>query len=157
MSEAGPVCVPKASIREVVNICYDDGGFSTVIRCVKPSGIVAKFYRAGSPDVVDYQFDLTPIKNSGDTYKFALPVEFWSYPVGYYNADIYYGEQFVRTIRVVLNASPQTGKSHVIESVSECDNKALPNTEDVVECGVVDCPDIEDCEPIVTRVGHCCE
>ena len=137
----------RPSIRHCMDICSEDGGFSVVIRCANPTYISVDVYRAGCTHASDLDFNLKHVKNKGDTYYFAFPKSFWEYPVGYYNADIYYGEQYVTTIRLNLHPTLSVTRAEARLSESDCSDRPAPNTEKVSSCcPVCECDKCECCD-----------
>lgn len=141
------------------------GGFMTNMKCV--SGLSAVLHRAGlAADCEEFIVDITPSIVDGDKYTFAFPTSIYSFPMGYYDVDLYDGNLFKRRIRLNLHTSGLSGKSSSVEAECPKGRSVEPNINTVVECDRDPCAPlcegdngltmsanacIEDCETEVIR------
>jgi len=137
-----------SSIRECYDVCATTGGFVTSVKA--SPAIRAVLHRAGS-DNENYTIPMTPLLSDGLNHSFAFPSSLFSFPVGYYDLDIYDGQLLKRTVRFNLHTSGLSGVTRLIDT--DCDNQRdfEPNTEAVVECK-------KDCNSICPSVNppfHC--
>ena len=139
-----------SSIRECYDVCQDTGGFVTNIRCT--SSIRAVLHRAGNDDE-SYTIEMQPLISSGDEFSFALPIELFSFPYGYYDVDIFDGQLFKRTIRFNLHTSGLAGRTTIINSECVGQRDVEPNVSIPVEC-------YDECDyirPEICQVPFCAD
>lgn len=141
-----------SSIRTSYDLCPNVGGIRVSFQCmVQPNAII---HRAGCDSSQQF-VALTASLSDGDTYTFVIPPVVFSYPMGYYDMDIYDGDLLKKTIRLNLHSSFSYRGSSVAEA--ECvDSRMIPPVvENMVHCEDPCAKDIDCCETAVRRNVPC--
>lgn len=129
----GEAIMVRCGIYKIIDLCRTDAGFSVDVgNCI--GQVEMRLHRSGAAWADDLKFTLPPLQVEGTVATFVMPEEFWEYPLGYYDADLFQGEQFIRTVRLGLNANTNLGTVSAVDDQRECVEKPLPNTDLVTTC-----------------------